>query len=491
MHVRSILNVLSALIALLGLTMLLPALCSFIYGESDLDGILISAGITLVVSLPVWLFTRGGVQLGIKDGFAIVTLTWICVAAFGALPFILTGAIPNLTDAFFESMSGATTTGSSIIGNVATLPHLPEGIESLSHGVLFWRSFIQWIGGMGIIVFSIAILPLLGVGGVQLFRAEVPGPVPDKIKPRVQETAKILWLFYCGISLTEMILLTLGGMSIFDAICHTFTTMATGGFSTKNASIGYFDSPYIHYVITFFMFLAGVNFALHWKALTGNIKEGYFNDGEFKFYGGLILLFTLFVIINNVIQHGTFGHTLFRDSLFQVVSIVTTTGYGTADYTLWGPFSQIVFLLLMFFGGCAGSTGGGMKMARVMVVTKYSLSEVKRLLHPRAIIPVRVGQRMIADEVIRNTLGFVLFYVSIFVGVSVALTAMGFDLVSALGATAASIGNIGPGLGSVGPAANYAHLPDLAKWLLSFCMLLGRLEIFTVIVLFSRSFWKR
>ncbi|MFQ6674696.1 MAG: TrkH family potassium uptake protein, partial [Fidelibacterota bacterium] len=460
------------------------------YGENDLEAILISSAITLTIGLPVWFFTRGHVKLSIKDGFAIVTLAWVAISAFGALPLLLSGTIPNITDAFFESMSGVTTTGATIIGNPITLPNLPNGVESLPHGILYWRSFIQWIGGMGIIVFSISILPLLGIGGVQLFKAEVPGPVADRIRPRVRETAKILWLVYFGISLAEVVLLYLGGLSLFDAVCHTFTTMATGGFSTKNASIGHFTSPYVHYIIVVFMFLAGVNFSLHWKALTGNIR-GYFRDGEFRFYGGLILVFTAIITINNVSLEGFFSHNLFRDSLFQVVSILTTTGFGTADYLLWGSFAQITMLLLMFFGGSAGSTGGGMKIARVMVVIKYSISETKRLLHPTAVIPLRIGRRLIPGDVVSNTLGFVLFYVSIFVTVSLILTALGLDVVSAFGATAAALGNIGPGLGSVGPAANYAHLPDLAKWLLAFCMLLGRLEIFTVMVLFSRSFWRR
>ncbi|MFQ6675623.1 MAG: TrkH family potassium uptake protein [Fidelibacterota bacterium] len=490
MHPRSILNVLGALISILALTMLLAAVWSWVYDDPDLDGILLSSAITLMIALPVWYFTRGPVQLSIKDGFAVVTFTWLAVATFGSLPFLLTGAIPNVTDAFFESMSGVTTTGATIVGAVRTFPHLPRGIESLPHGVLFWRSFIQWIGGMGIIVFSIAILPLLGVGGVQLFKAEVPGMMADKIKPRVRETAKTLWLVYFGISLAEILFLLLAGLSLFDAISHTFTTMATGGFSTKNASIGHFTQPFVQYIFVFFMFLAGVNFGLHWRALTGNIK-GYFRDGEFKFYVGLIVVFTTAIAIANVTREGIFHHGIFRDSLFQVVSIMTTTGYGTADYLLWGSFAQIVMLLLMFFGGCAGSTGGGMKVARVLVMIKYSISETKRLVHPTAVIPLRIGHRAIDDDVVRKTLGFILFYVSIFVTVSVILTALGLDVVSAFGATAASMGNIGPGLGSVGPASNYAHLPILAKWLLSFCMLLGRLEIFTVMVLFSGSFWKR
>ncbi len=471
--------------------MLLSAAWSFYYEEPDLEGLLMSSGITVAVSLPVWILTRRKVTLSVKDGFAIVTLAWFTIAIFSSLPFILTGTIPNLTDAFFESMSGITTTGASILGNPATMPHLANGIESLGKGVLFWRSFIQWIGGMGIIVFSIAILPLLGVGGVQLFKVEVPGPVPDKLKPRVQETAKSLWLVYLGVTAVEVILLMFGGMTFFDALCHSFTTMATGGFSTKNTSISHFNSAYVEYVIILFMFLAGVNFALHWKIITNPKRLSYFRDGEFKFYGLMVLLVTVFLAARIALNVEDLSHKIIRDSLFQVVSILTTTGFSTADYLLWGPFAQLSLLLLMFVGGCAGSTSGGMKIGRIMVVIKYSLSEIKRLLHPRAVIPVRIGRQMISEEVIRNTLGFVLFYVSIFVTVSVILTVLGLDLESAFGATAASIGNIGPGLGSVGPVANYAHLPALAKWLLTFCMLLGRLEIFTVMVFLNTFFSRR
>ena len=471
--------------------MLLSAAWSFYYEEPDLEGLLMSSGITVAVSLPVWILTRRKVTLSVKDGFAIVTLAWFTIAIFSSLPFILTGTIPNLTDAFFESMSGITTTGASILGNPATMPHLANGIESLGKGVLFWRSFIQWIGGMGIIVFSIAILPLLGVGSVQLFKVEVPGPVPDKLKPRVQETAKSLWLVYLGVTAVEVILLMFGGMTFFDALCHSFTTMATGGFSTKNNIISHFNSAYLEYVIILFMFLAGVNFALHWKIITNPKRLSYFRDGEFKFYGLMVLLVTVFLAARIALNVEDLSHKIIRDSLFQVVSILTTTGFSTADYLLWGPFAQLSLLLLMFVGGCAGSTSGGMKIARIMVVIKYSLSEIKRLLHPRAVIPVRIGRQMISEEVIRNTLGFVLFYVSIFVTVSVILTVLGLDLESAFGATAASIGNIGPGLGSVGPVANYAHLPALAKWLLTFCMLLGRLEIFTVMVFLNTFFSRR
>jgi trk system potassium uptake protein TrkH len=487
MNIRSILNILAALLTLLGFSMLVPAGIAFGFGESDLSGFLYSFIITIIIGLPIWFFTRKGYSVTNKDGFAIVTFAWIITGIVGALPFYLSGAIPNITDAFFESMSGVTTTGATIIGNPVTLPHLPNGIESLPHGILFWRSFIQWIGGMGIIVFTIAILPLLGVGGVQLFKAEVPGPVSDKIRPRVRETAKYLWMVYIGITIAEIIMLQIAGMNWFDAVCHSFTTMPTGGFSTKNASIGFYDNVSIHYIMIFFMFIAGVNFSLHFRAISGDIKS-YFRNSEFLTYFWLIALVTVALTFSLVIKSGNWSHAFFLDSLFQTVSILTTTGYATADYELWAFFAQFLILILMFVGSMGGSTGGGMKIVRVMLILKYAALETRRMLHAKAIIPIRIGERYISGDVIRNTLGFFLFYVFIFVFTSFFLTTLNIDLKSSMGVAASALGNIGPALGEFGPTDNYALLPGAGKWLLTFCMLLGRLEIFTVVVLFSRTF---
>ena len=487
MNIRSILNILAALLTLLGFSMLLPAGIAFGFGESDLSGFLYSFVISIIIGLPIWFFTRKGYSVTNKDGFAIVTFAWIITGIVGALPFYLSGAIPNITDAFFESMSGVTTTGATIIGNPSTLPHLPNGIESLPHGILFWRSFIQWIGGMGIIVFTIAILPLLGVGGVQLFKAEVPGPVSDKIRPRVRETAKYLWMVYIGITIAEIIMLQIAGMNWFDAVCHSFTTMPTGGFSTKNASIGFYDNVGIHYIMIFFMFIAGVNFSLHFRAISGDIKS-YFRNSEFLTYFWLIALVTVALTFSLVIKSGNWSHAFFLDSLFQTVSILTTTGYATADYELWAFFAQFLILILMFIGGMGGSTGGGMKIVRVMLILKYAALETRRMLHAKAIIPIRIGEKYISGDVIRNTLGFFLFYVFIFVFTSFFLTTLNIDLKSSMGVAASALGNIGPALGEFGPTDNYALLPGVGKWLLTFCMLLGRLEIFTVVVLFSRTF---
>ena len=489
MNIRTVFNILSALLVILGVSMLIPAAIAYGYGENDLNGFLWSLFICFILGIPTWLATRKHRKLTNKDGFAIVSFTWITTALIGALPFYISGIIPNFTDAFFESMSGVTTTGATIIGSSVTLPLLPNGIESLPHALLFWRSFIQWIGGMGIIVFYIAILPLLGVGGVQLFKAEVPGPVADRIRPRVRETAKILWMVYLGFTATQILLLVISGMPWFDSICHSFTTMPTGGFSTKNASIGFYDSAAIQYIIIFFMFLAGINFSLHFHAITGNVKS-YFRDKEFLTYFGIIIV-VAFLIFSSISAGGNeWTEKHFRDSLFQTVAILTGTGYSTADYELWAYFAQFMILFMMFVGGMGGSTTGGMKIVRIMLLFKYAAKETRRMLHLKAIIPIRIGSRYIPEDVIRNTLGFFLFYISFFIFTTMVLTAMNIDLESAIGASASAIGNIGPSLGAFGPTDNYALLPTFGKWLLSFCMLLGRLEIFTVMVLFSRTFWK-
>ena len=487
MRLKPLLNILGALLSILGITMVVPIFISFGYGESDLNGFLYSALICISIGLPVWIMTRHRRPLTNRDGFAIVTFSWIITAVAGALPFYFSGAIPNITDAFFESMSGVTTTGATIIGNPATFPHLPNGIESLPHGILFWRSFIQWIGGMGIIVFTIAILPLLGVSGVQLFKAEVPGPVSDKIRPRVRETAKYLWMVYIGFTIAEIIMLKIAGMDWFDAVCHSFTTMPSGGFSTKNASIGSYDNVGIHYIIIFFMFIAGTNFSLHFRAITGDIKS-YFRNSEFLTYFWLIAIVTVVFTFSLVIRSGNWSHAHFIDSLFQTVSILTSTGYTTADYELWAFFAQFILLILMFVGSMGGSTGGGMKIVRVMLILKYAALETRRMLHAKAIIPIRIGEKYISGDVIRNTLGFFLFYIFIFVFTSFFLTTLNIDLKSSMGVAASALGNTGPALGEFGPTDNYALLPGVGKWLLTFCMLLGRLEIFTVVVLFSRTF---
>jgi len=489
LNVKTIVNILSAMLIVTGLSMLIPTVISWSFSEPDLSGHLQSMIICIVVGIPFWMITRKSRALNSKDGFAIVSFAWLIVAFAGSLPFYLSGTIPNFTDAWFEAMSGVTTTGATIIGNPTTLPNLPNGIESMPHGILFWRSFLQWIGGMGIIVFTIAILPLLGVGGVQLFKAEVPGPVADKIRPRVKETAKILWMVYVGFTFLQFLLLGFVGMPWFDSICHAFTTMPTGGFSTQNASIAAYSNPLIHYVIIFFMFIAGVNFTLHFRAITGNFKS-YFKDYEFKVYFFILFFATTFIFFNISYSELDLSHNTFRISLFQSLALMTGTGYANANYELWPFFSQLLLFFMMFFGAMGGSTSGGLKIARVILLIKYAASETRRMLHSRAIIPIRIGDRTISDDVIRNTLGFFLIYLSFFVMTALVLTALNFDFLSSLSAAASAIGNVGPAFGAFGPTDNYALLHPIGKWMMTFCMLLGRLEIFTIMVLFSRTFWR-
>ena len=477
------------MLVITGLSMLIPTVISWSFSEPDLSGHLQSMIICIVVGIPFWLITRRSRALNSKDGFAIVSFAWLIVAFAGSLPFYLSGTIPNFTDAWFEAMPGVTTTGATIIGNPTTLPNLPNGIESMPHGILFWRSFLQWIGGMGIIVFTIAILPLLGVGGVQLFKAEVPGPVADKIRPRVKETAKILWMVYVGFTFLQFLLLGFAGMPWFDSICHAFTTMPTGGFSTQNASIASYDNPLIHYIIIFFMFIAGVNFTLHFRAITGNFKS-YFKDYEFKVYFFILFFATTFIFFNISYSESDLSHNTFQISLFQSLALMTGTGYANANYELWPFFSQLLLFFMMFFGAMGGSTSGGMKIARVILLIKYAASETRRMLHSRAIIPIRIGDRTISDDVIRNTLGFFLIYLSFFMITALVLTALNFDFLSSLSAAASAIGNVGPAFGAFGPTDNYALLHPIGKWMMTFCMLLGRLEIFTIMVLFSRTFWR-
>ncbi len=461
--------------------MLLSLIFSFAFGDDDILGIMLSAGITILSGTVFWfLFKKSGINIGKREGYFIVTLGWIIFSLFGSLPFMISGDIPSFTDAFFETMSGFTTTGASILNDV----------ESLSHGLLFWRSVTQWLGGMGIIVLSLAILPILGIGGMQLFIAEVPGPTPDKLHPRIKETAKRLWAIYMIFTFAECILLMLGGMTFFDAICHSFTTMATGGYSTKQASIAHFDSPFIHYVIIVFMFLAGTNFALSYYALHFRFKEFQKNE-EFRYYFGFTIAFTAIVTIFLIVTHEYGYEESFRHGLFQVVSILTTTGFVTADYLQWVPLLWVIIFMIMFIGGSAGSTGGGIKIMRVMLLMKNSFLELKRLIHPNAIIPVKFNERSVDYQVITNVLAFVSIYLLISVIGTLVMSSMGYDLDSSLGAVAASLGNIGPGIGSVGPVENFSHIPDFGKWFLSFLMLVGRLELFTVLILFSPHFYKQ
>ena len=480
-HYRIILHITGFLLILDGIFMLLGIPFSLYYGDNDVMILLMCGFGTALVGTVLQLLTkRDSKEINKRDGYFIVSIGWIVMSLFGALPFVLHGSIPSYTDAFFETMSGFTTTGASIL----------HDIESLPHGLLFWRSITQWLGGMGIIVLSLAILPILGIGGMQLYVAEVPGPTKDKIHPRVKDTAKRLWGIYFILTAVEVVLLMIGGMNLFDAICHGFTTMATGGFSTKQASIAHFNSPFIHYVIIIFMFLAGTNFVLHYHWLHGKFKQVWRND-EFRFYSVVTIVVTVIISIGLIYNHHAGIEKSFRDALFQVVSIVTTTGYVTSDYELWGPFFKVVFFLLLFAGGCAGSTGGSVKVVRYLLLIKNSLLELRRLIHPRAVIPVRFNGNTVPNDIISNVLAFFLFYIFIFVIGTLVMSLIGLDFQTAMGSVATSLGNVGPAIGSVGPSSNFAHVPAFGKWFLSLLMLMGRLELFTILIIFTPAFYKR
>jgi trk system potassium uptake protein TrkH len=477
-----ILNIIGILILFLGVSMLFPLIFGVYYKDQSIFPLLKSTGITIAAGLILVLCFRGTKveHISHREGMAIVAIGWTAVGLFGAIPFYLGSEFTSFVDAFFESVSGFTTTGSSILTN----------IEGVSKGLLFWRSFIQWLGGMGIIVLSVAILPFLGVGGMQLYKAEVPSPVPDKLKPRIRDTATTLWKVYALISLAEVIFLLIGGMSLYDALCHAFTTMPTGGFSTKNASMAHFDSLYFDIVIIVFMLLAGINFSLHYQFLRGK-PLAFWQDSECRFFLGTLLLLIVIVTFN---VYGTVYETIgraLRFGAFQVVSIVTTTGYATADYELWPVMSQIILLLCMFLGASAGSTGGGMKCLRVMLYLKYCYKELFSLVHPRAVKHIKIGGQSVSEDVIRSVLGFMGLYIGVFVFSSVLMASMGVDFITSFASVAATIGNIGPGLGMVGPVDNYAQIPYLGKWVLIWCMLLGRLEIYTVIILLVPEFWRK
>jgi trk system potassium uptake protein len=478
-NIRAVGHVLGLLVLCIGLLMAVPAVFAWYYGGNDLAAILISAGITVSVGAFMALAFRFRGEMMLRDSFAVVALGWVMASAFGALPFYLSGEISLYSDAFFESMSGFTTTGATILVRV----------EDLSHGLLFWRSLTHWIGGMGIIVLSLAILPMLGVGGMQLYKAEIPGPTPDKITPRIRQTAMTLWGVYLILSGIEALLLLVGGLNLHEALCQTFGTMATGGFSTRTASIGGFNSVFIESVIIVFMLIAGTNFSLHYHALRGK-PSTYWKSEEFRFYLGIVVVFSILLTADNLITGALSAGDAVRHSLFQTVSITTTTGFTTADFGGWSTSAQLILLFLMFIGGCAGSTGGSIKVLRVMILFKQGLIELKRMLHPRAVMPVRVDDKTVSQGLIINILGFMFLYIGILLVSTFAMTLMGLDLVSAFASVTASIGNIGPGLGSVGPAENYQHIPLAGKWLLSFCMLAGRLEIYTILVLFTKDFWR-
>lgn len=467
-----------------GIAMLPAALVSVIYGEASTALAIAAAGvITIIAGTLGWRLIGTQGVLTTKEGFGAVGLAWFVMSAFGTLPYLLSGAIPGITDAFFETASGFTTTGASILPEPGVLPH----------GILFWRSTTQWVGGMGIIILSIAVLPLLGVGGVQLARAESPGPVPDRLTPRFQETAKRLWFVYVGLTAIQALLLWAGDMTLFQAVNHAFTTLSTGGFGTEHTSITGF-SAYTQWVIIGFMFLAGASFALHYRALR---QPGvYLKSVEFGLYS-IIVLVAIVIIAGGLLGPGVEVGSAIRDATFTAVSIITTTGYATADFGSWRPALQIFVVGLMFLGGMAGSTAGGVKTFRVGILSKAAAADLRRLVHPRGVFITRFGKDRVRDEIVESVQSFFLFYMFLFMTGTFLLSFLDanaserLDLITTASAVAASLGNIGPGLGEVGPTAHYAGLPGTGKWLLSGLMIVGRLEIFPVLLLFTRDLWRR
>jgi trk system potassium uptake protein TrkH len=477
----TLLNLLGFLNLLLAGAMVFPLLVNWIYGEPHGRAFLFSIAVTALSGLLMFLlFKRSPRDLTFRDGIAIVAFGWISAIFFGSLPYLFTGTFGSLADVFFEAASGFTTTGSTVMTD----------IQKNSHGVLFWRALTQWLGGMGIILLSLAILPFLGVGGMQLYKAEVPGPAADRLRPKISQTARILWEVYLLISGIEVLVLLAGGMNLFDAICHTFTTMATGGFSPKNESIEFYRSPFIEYAVTIFMFVAGANFSLHYLALKGNPKV-LWQDPEFRFYAGVTFVSTGLITFN--LWSHLPGNLLesFRLSLFQVVSIQTTTGYTTTDFEKWPVFSQYLLLALMFIGGCAGSTGGSIKCVRIYILIKQCARELYRLVHPRAVAPVKLGRKAVSQETLNGIMSLFFLYIGIFLGCSLALSLLGADFLTSVSAVATALGNVGPGLGAVGPAKHFAFLPVASKWILIACMLFGRLEIYTLLILLFPEFWRK
>ena len=493
LNTRIIIHIMGLLLLCNGSFMLLAALASGIYKDGATMDIMLSAIVTMLFGMMAMFYTRGHKkEVKKKEGYIVVTFGWIVMSISGMLPYLFSGSIPSITDAFFETMSGYTTTGASIL----------DDIEALPEGILLWRSLTHWIGGMGIIVLAIAILPLLGIGGMQLFSAEAPGPGGDKLHPRITDTAKRLWLIYFGHTVLETLLLKFVGMSFFDAINHALATMSTGGFSTKIASLAYWnDSPIIQYIIIIFMFLAGSNFVLSYFALTGRVKR-VFQDEEFKYYFGFVAIFTILAALGVYFKADVpvsdfhpmvwgKAESAFRHTLFQVVAVITTTGFVSADFTSWTHFLTVFFFGLMFLGGSAGSTAGGIKVMRHLLIIKNGILEFKRTLHPNAVIPVRYNQKTVTEHIVYNVIAFFVLYMLLFIIGSLVLGFLGLDFVSAVGGSASSLGNVGPALGSLNPVSNYNSLPAAGKWWCAFLMLLGRLELFTVLIVLTPYFWKK
>ena len=484
-NTRMVFRTMGALLLLEALFMAISMGVSLWYNEADSDVFLFSTIITLLAGfIGIFIGRRAESRMGEREGYFIVAMVWVVFSLFGMLPYYLSGQVPSFTDAWFETMSGFTTTGATII---------PD-LDSITHGLLFWRSLTQWIGGMGIIVLSIAILPIFGLNGMQLYAAEVTGLTYEKLSPRISDTAKLMWTTYIVLTAIEILALWLCGMELFDAICHSFSTIATGGFSTKNESLAFYDSAAIHYIVTFFMFMSGVNFVLLIYLLRGKTRN-IIKDEELRWYTIAVILFTLIITIGLYVSRT--GWTLtqmersFRDSIFTVISSMTSTGYTISDYMNWPLVAWVIIFFLMLTGACAGSTAGGIKWVRLSIIFKNGVAEFKRRIHPNAIIPVKLNEKVVPQQTINNIMAFMIFYVFIIVITVVVFCACGVNFDEAIGSAVSAMGNVGISIGQFGPAGTYESFPDVAKWMMSLVMLIGRLEIFTVLLLFTKVLWKK
>lgn len=469
-------------LVLLETVMLLTCIgVSGFYAEDDLNSFIITAAITLAVGSTLFIGGRKAErQLGKRDGIIIVSISWVVVSVFGMLPFCISGYIPNITNAFFETMSGFTSTGSTIL----------DDIEALPHGLLYWRSLTQWFGGLGIVFFTIAVLPIFGVGGVQLFAAESGNVSTDKVHPRIGVTAKWIWSIYLGLTLIVIVLFIVGGMPVFDSICHAFATTGTGGFSTKQASIAHYHSAYIEYITAIFMTISGINFMLMLLFVNGKFKK-FFSNSELKWYLTSVGIFTLIIAVGLYHSGGMGAEEAFRKSFFQVASLHTSTGFTTNNYMAWQPVLWGMLILLMMMGACAGSTSGGIKCIRLVILTKIIRNEFRHIIHPNAVLPVRVNKQVIPQGILNSTLAFIFVYLLVVITSCTIMMALGVGFLESIGVVVSSVGNMGVGLGSIGPMYSWNSLPDPAKWLSAFLMLIGRLEFFTVLILFLPGFWKK
>ena len=480
-NTRLVFRTQGALLLLETIFMSMAALVSWFYDEPDLGALVVSTIVTATVGLlGLFIGRKAEKRVGEREGYVIVASVWVVFSIFGLLPYYLTGAIETVTDAWFETMSGFTTTGATILTD----------IESLSHGLLFWRSLTQWLGGLGIIVLAVAILPMFGLSGMQLYAAEVTGLTYEKLSPRIADTAKHLWLTYLILTATETLLLRVEGMGLFDSLCHSLTTIATGGFSTHDASIAYFNSPLIEYTVAFFMLLSGINFAMLILFFRGKPSR-LFHDEETRWYITAALLATLILTIGRCIEQGGQVEQAFRHAFFTTVATMTSTGFAITDYMQWAPFLWVLVFFLMFTGASSGSTSGGIKWIRLAIYTKSGLAEMKHRIHPNAIVPIKINNKPINQQTTNNVMAFMLFYLIILVVSTLLFCACGVNFDESLGATVSALGNVGPSIGQYGPCGTYTDFPMLGKWAMTIVMLIGRLEIFTILLLFSQVLWKK